>query len=263
MPYMDLDDVELYYTEHGSGAPVLLVHGMTCDVQDWIWQIPVLAQAHRVIAVDLRGHGRSSVPEGGYTPRGFARDLDAFLDRLDVGPVVAVGHSLGGLVVSTLAVEYPDRLRAVIPIDAPYGLSTSSGNRASDSVDRIAHGSSADVVIKLFEGFYTPSSPPYLRVLHEQRIRGMSPVVIGKTALGLYADPQILTLPDCEGYYQDRRCPVLSVGVREREWEDRLVAKDPLSATVFFEGAGHWLHQEQPERFNDLMLEWLAKIPLP
>src|ERR1700730_4546977 len=100
MPFAEIRDVRLFFTEHGRGdLTVLLVHGFTADSSDWIWQIPHLASAYRVIAVDLRGHGRSSAPPDGYGPVSLAEDLAGLIDYLGVGQVVAIGHSLGGLVV--------------------------------------------------------------------------------------------------------------------------------------------------------------------
>src|SRR5699024_7475189 len=98
MPYADIShDVSLFYTKHGEGGPpILLVHGWACDSDDWIWQIPDLAKRHTVYAVDLRGHGHSSVPREGYRGTDYANDLSRLIAALGCGPVVVVGHSLGG-----------------------------------------------------------------------------------------------------------------------------------------------------------------------
>jgi len=111
---MELDSVELFYTDDGRGeTTVLLVHGLGCDSDDWAWQLDPLRERYRVVAVDLRGHGRSSVPSSGYTPPDVAADLAVLLNRLEIGPVVVVGHSLGGVVATALAVEHPHRVSAV------------------------------------------------------------------------------------------------------------------------------------------------------
>src|SRR5438105_10159094 len=100
MAFAHVGDVELFFTDDragdGGGPPILFVHGFSCDSHDWSWQLPHFGARHRVIAVDIRGHGRSSAPEKGYEPRQFAADLAGLLDQLDTGPVVAIGHSLGG-----------------------------------------------------------------------------------------------------------------------------------------------------------------------
>ena len=123
MPFAELGEVSLFYTDAGAGdPPILFVHGYSCDSHDWSWQLPHFASTHRVIAVDLRGHGRSSVPEDGYDPSQYAADLAALLERQSVAPVVAIGHSLGGAIVSALAVEHAEMVRAVVVVDPAYLL---------------------------------------------------------------------------------------------------------------------------------------------
>ena len=121
MAFANLGEVELFYTDEGEGGPpMLFVHGFACDSHDWMWQLAHFERCHRVIAVDLRGHGRSSAPEGGYDSTTFADDIAALLRRLKCGPVVAIGHSLGGMIVSALAVEHPELVSAVVSIDPGY-----------------------------------------------------------------------------------------------------------------------------------------------
>src|SRR4051794_13245272 len=121
MPFADLDEVRLFYTDEGKGDPtVLFVHGYSCDSHDWSWQLPYFTERHRVIAVDIRGHGRSGVTPGGYTPTQFAADIAQLLTQLQTGPVVAIGHSLGGVIVSALAVEHPQLVSAVVSVDPGY-----------------------------------------------------------------------------------------------------------------------------------------------
>src|SRR3954466_9047353 len=125
MPYADVGgNIRLFYTDDGagSGPPLLLVHGWGTDSHQWSWHIDALAGKHRVIAVDLRGHGYSSVPDEGNTPREMAADLAALLDRLAIPEVIAIGHSMGGQVVSILAVEHPDKVRKLVALDPGYGI---------------------------------------------------------------------------------------------------------------------------------------------
>src|SRR5262249_5441102 len=113
----------LFYTEEGEGeTTVLLVHGWACESNDWIRQIPALVEAgHRVIVPDLRGHGGSAAA-GPASPFVHADDLAALVEQLGTGPVVAFGHSLGGVVTAALGVEHPDKVRALVQVDAGYGV---------------------------------------------------------------------------------------------------------------------------------------------
>jgi non-heme chloroperoxidase len=89
--------VELYYEDHGSGRPVLLIHGWPLSGRSWENQVPALIDAgHRVITYDRRGFGWSSQPWYGYDYDTFAADLRALLEHLDVRDVTLVGFSMGG-----------------------------------------------------------------------------------------------------------------------------------------------------------------------
>jgi peroxiredoxin len=89
-------DIDLYYEDHGTGQPVVLIHGYPLDGSSWEKQTAALLDAgHRVITYDRRGFGRSSKPTTGYDYDTFAADLATLLDTLDLHDVVLVGFSMG------------------------------------------------------------------------------------------------------------------------------------------------------------------------
>src|SRR5215203_1918053 len=88
--------IELYYEDHGSGSPVVLIHGWPLSGASWEKQTAALLEAgHRVIRYDRRGFGRSSKPAIGYDYDTFAADLDQLLSTLDLKAVALVGFSMG------------------------------------------------------------------------------------------------------------------------------------------------------------------------
>jgi non-heme chloroperoxidase len=101
MPYVNVGEensgaIELYYEDHGSGEPIVLIHGYPLSSRAWDRQVPVLLEAgHRVIAYDRRGFGKSSQPTTGYDYDTFASDLDFLMRRLDLFDATLVGHSMG------------------------------------------------------------------------------------------------------------------------------------------------------------------------
>ncbi len=101
MPYVRVGQensgpVELYYEDHGSGRPVVLIHGYPLSGRAWDRQVPaLLADGHRVITYDRRGFGKSSQPASGYDYDTFAADLSTLLEHLDLREAVLVGHSMG------------------------------------------------------------------------------------------------------------------------------------------------------------------------
>ena len=101
MPYLTVGEensgsIDLYYEDHGSGSPVVLIHGYPLSGRAWDKQVPVLLDAgRRVITYDRRGFGKSSQPGVGYDFDTFAADLAALMDELDLRDATLVGHSMG------------------------------------------------------------------------------------------------------------------------------------------------------------------------
>lgn len=126
------DGVRLHAEVFGpeDGYPVVLAHGITCALRVWAYQIADLAQDHRVIAFDHRGHGRSAIPtrRSGYSLDCLAGDVDAVLETtLKPGErAVIAGHSMGGIAISSWAERYPDRVSELV--DGAALINTTTGD---------------------------------------------------------------------------------------------------------------------------------------
>lgn len=120
--YADLPGgVRLHYLDSGpaSAPPVLLVHGFGDNGFSWDGWTKILAARHRVLVVDLPGHGLTEAPAGfAATPEGYAELLDVFLAKLGLAQAAVAGNSLGGAVAWTLALRHPDKVGALILVDA-------------------------------------------------------------------------------------------------------------------------------------------------
>jgi pimeloyl-ACP methyl ester carboxylesterase len=113
------DGVEIRYEVTGRGEPTLVfVHGWSCDRSYWRAQIEHFSRSHRVVAIDLGGHGESGVNRNAWTVSSFAEDVRAVVEALDIRSAVLVGHSMGGAVVAEVARRLPTRVVAVIPVDS-------------------------------------------------------------------------------------------------------------------------------------------------
>jgi len=121
MPYADVNGLHLYYEEHGEGPPLLLLHGglMTIELNFGI-ALPVLAERHRVIAVELQGHGRTGDVDRRPTFPDFAADVVALLDHLGIERADVVGFSLGGLTGYELVISHADRVRRAVLASADH-----------------------------------------------------------------------------------------------------------------------------------------------
>src|SRR5580700_8663724 len=120
--------IEVYYEDHGSGSPVVLIHGWPLSGASWEKQTAaLLAAGHQVITYDRRGFGRSSKPAVGYDYDTFAADLKAVIEHLDLNNLVLVGFSMGsGEVVRYLSAYGSERVRraALLGTIPPFVLKT-------------------------------------------------------------------------------------------------------------------------------------------
>lgn len=126
---LDLPDGDLQVAEHGSrdGSPIVLIHCYTCAMDWWDGMVPLLESGHRVITVDLLGHGGSEKPGDGYTPQNQAKVVAESLERLQVRGATVVGHSLGGSVVVALSEQKPELVARPVIIDMPPDNSYDDG----------------------------------------------------------------------------------------------------------------------------------------
>ena len=263
MAYATVGEVRLFFTDEGAGGPpILMVHGFSCDGHDWMWQIPHFAERHRVIVVDLRGHGRSSVPEGGYEPRQFAADIAGLLEQLDVGPVVAMGHSLGGAIVSALAIEHQALVSAVVSVDPGYLIPDELRPVVEAMAVALGSGDPVAGAQQFLSATYSPATPQALKTFHMRRIAGVPGPVLVATLGGLFVGPDSLGFQDTSVPYLRRRpCPVLAfyTDPDRAAFEAGLFA-DARSKSIAWAGSGHWLHQERPAEFNTVVDEWLTSL---
>jgi pimeloyl-ACP methyl ester carboxylesterase len=269
MAFADVGDVKLFYTDSGggddgvtSGPPILFCHGFSCDSHDWSWQLPHFERGHRVIAVDIRGHGRSSAPDKGYEPRQVAADLAGLLDQLGTGPVIAMGHSLGGVIVSALAVEHPALVAAVVCVDPGHLLPDEFRPVVLEMVSSLKSGDPIDGSQTFLSASYSPASPAALKTWHMRRIAGTPGHVLVQTLGGMFDGHDALgwraaSVP----YLQRRQCPVLALYTDpDRAAFEGTLFDDPRSKSYAWAGSGHWPHQERPEEFNHLVSGWLATL---
>jgi non-heme chloroperoxidase len=187
--------IELYYEDHGTGAPVVLIHGWPLSGAAWEKQTAaLLAAGHRVVTYDRRGFGRSSKTGVGYDYDTFAADLDAILAALDLRDVSLVGHSMGtGEITRYIGKHGTGRLRKVALIgtlgpylvkapDNPEGVDASvfDGIRDAIRADRPAY------LLEFLRQFYNHDVDGG-RLVSERVVEANWNVAVGASAIGTLA----------------------------------------------------------------------------
>ena len=270
------DGGESHLIENGDGPPLLLLHGASLSADVWSYQLRDLALSHRVIALALRGHGRSTAGVEGVTISAMAGDVAEVLAALDLENVVLAGHSMGGMVCLRVTRRHPDLLGtrigaiALIATSGGVGLPVPSWNRLAGAVSRVA-GAGA--------GIWRPGRPTmptgdagYLA----SRLgfgRQPRPAEVAATLRMLRAtEPQVSTklVGEVLGFeeraaFDDVEVPVVvAVGTSDHLtpplFARRLAAGFAHASLFEYDGAGHMLMYERREEIDDLLDALSARV---
>jgi pimeloyl-ACP methyl ester carboxylesterase len=262
MPTIEANGIVIYYEEQGTGPALLLIQGLTYATPMWHWQMVDLQKHCRVVAFDNRGSGKSSKPDEPYSIPLFAKDALALMDALKIERAAVLGISMGGLIAQEVALAYPGRVSHLILCATLYGGITATQptpetlaylmqyqEQVGDEISRleIAYGTAAgfserhpDRVSKLAE-FKRQTRPPKHAYFHQLM-----------SSVGYSSEDRLrtLTIPTLIlAGKQDRIIPPQN--------SERLHAIIPNSQIRVFEDAGHHLHIEEPEAFNQAVLDFV------
>ncbi|MFN0120265.1 MAG: alpha/beta fold hydrolase [Blastocatellia bacterium] len=254
--------VRMQYVEQGSvtGLPVVLLHGYTDSLHSFDPVAPYLPPSWHVFAITLRGHGDSSRPARGYTPRDFAADIAAFLDTRKIGRAVIVGHSMGGMIAQQFALDYPARTAALALV------ATMATLRGNESVREFWQSTIAPlrdpVDADMARGFqqstlHQPIPPAFLDLAVRESLKVPARVwrdtlaALMETdftgALGQIRAPALIIRGDRDTYFSRREQEALAAGIRG-------------ARLVVWPEAGHALHWEQPRRFADELIAFIQPL---
>lgn len=257
------------YVDVGSSdlPPVVLLHGFGGCWQNWLQTIPRVARERRVIAVDLPAFGGSSVPRDVLTPSYYARVVEALCEALELGRVVLVGNSLGGLVAAIVAGRFPERVDRLVLVAAVGGAHIA--RTALDAGPKIL---SLQTERLLRRTPLAPKEHPLTTLVHRPRELG-APLLraalqpgAGKPGLPLAAIGigwQGARHANLDGLLRRITAPTLLIWGRE----DRLVpvrtaqtfaARIDGAELVVLDDTGHVPQLERPREFNRLLLDFVT-----
>jgi (E)-2-((N-methylformamido)methylene)succinate hydrolase len=132
------------YSDEGSGPCILLIHGVGARLENWDYVATLLSTGFRVVRYDLRGHGGTSKVPGPYSLDMFAEDAVALLDHLGVARAHVAGHSLGGMIATTLAAKHPERVERLAVLSSAAGRSDEERKKVMERTALIASGIPGD-----------------------------------------------------------------------------------------------------------------------
>jgi pimeloyl-ACP methyl ester carboxylesterase len=242
--------VRLQYVEQGAagGVPVVLLHGFTDSWRSFEGVLAHLPRSVRALAVTQRGHGDASRPAHGYRLADFAADVAAFVEALDLGPVLVAGHCMGSHVARRFALDYPALARGLVLASSFYTLRGNPGvEELAAAVTRLRDPVDAGFVREFQESTLArPVAPEFLEMVVEESLKvparvwqvtlaGLLEAGTGGELARIQA-PTFLVWGD-----RDTTC--------SRRDQEQLAAAIPGAELIEYPGVGHALHWEEPARF--------------
>jgi pimeloyl-ACP methyl ester carboxylesterase len=267
-----VNETRVWYVEMGEGPPLVFVHGLSGCWQNWLENIPRFAANHRVVAVDLSGFGHSELPSEDISIPGYGRFMDAFLGQIGVERAALVGNSMGGFIAAETAISHPSRVEKLVLVSAAGGPTLRDRNNAMQS--RVMRGA------RLFAPIAAAAIARREHLIRRPRLRRMLllkvarhpdrlepelcyEVASGGGKPGFLDALQAILDYDFEHRLAEISCPTLIVWGRNDEivpvedaYEyERLI---PSARKVVFEDTGHVPMLERPDRFNELVEEFVS-----
>jgi esterase len=268
MQTLPVNGYDMAYLEVGDGPPLVCVHGTLGDFRSWSAVVGPLSKQRRVIAVSLRRFFPEHWDGVGddYKMAQHVADTIGFIEKLDPEPIDLMGHSRGGHISFRVAQQRPDLVRRLVLAepggepDASLDPAVGSGpsqraSRIAMSADKIAAGDIDGGLMIFFDTIEGDGAWGRLPAAPKQQLRDNATTLIGQ--VGENRKPY--SLADAESI----KTPTLFVGGAETKGSlpgvlRALAAHVPDSQTAMISGAGHWMFEQAPEKFCEIVLGFLT-----
>lgn len=266
---MELDsyNFRLWFVDEGSlrtghATPLVFVHGFPLNHEIWAPQLQALALKYRIIAPDLRGHGKTEAPSGPYTMEQMADDLQALLAARGCGPAVLIGHSMGGYIAFAFLRRYPHLVAGLGLICTRPGPDTPEGKTNRERLaQRVEKDGSVAVADTMFPKMLAPSTYVTQPELGDSIRRMMLATPVSGIAGALRG---MAVRADSTDLLPALKVPTVIITGADDQLippkESESMAKQISGATLhIISAAGHLPSVEKPAQFSQVLRDFLAK----
>lgn len=248
------DGVRLNYTSNGSGEVIVLVPGWTMPASIWAPQIEHLSKRYRVIAFDPRSQGDSAIAKSGHNMARRAQDIGELIEHLGVPRVVLAGWSLGVLeALSYVQAQGDARIAGLVLVDNSVGEDPAPKGGRGNFMARLRADRPAVMAKFVREMFSSTQPPAYLDALTAQALK--TPYKASVDLLSIKQSREFWRA----AVYGTARPVLYAVTPRLKGQAENLQRQRPATRSEVFEGAGHALFVDEPQRFNALLDEFLLE----
>ncbi|MBL8116116.1 MAG: alpha/beta fold hydrolase [Anaerolineae bacterium] len=251
--------VNLAFEEHGSGTPVLLLHGFPLNRRIWQEQVNGFSTSAHLILPDLRGHGASPAPEGAYSLDLMAQDVIQLLNRLDIPKAIWVGHSMGGYITMAAWRLAPERFSGMGLVATNHKADTPEAKaKRYETAEKVAaEGSKAALNPKLFH----PAAPP-----NAPYIQATESIMLNTQPTGIMGALQALaSRPDSSDTLKSVTVPTVVIGgegdqLFKPEIPQEMARLVPNAVLTMIDAAGHMPMMETPSALNHALVELINQL---
>ena len=261
MPRISIGDCALYYERHGMGFPVLFVSGLGGFASFWQDQVAAFAKRFEVVTFDHRGFGESDPSRIGYTVERMAADVVGLMDALGIKRGHVVGHSTGGAIAQTIAIEHPNRLASVV-LSATWTKTDAYFRRLFGLRKEVLQRLGASVYVQASTLFLYPSwwiarNNERLRQTEAQNLAAFAPAEI------VAARIDAMLAFDRTSELGRIKAPTLVIGAEDdivtpAYYAEELARLIPGAEIKLFPRGGHFLNQVRSREFNNAVLPFLV-----
>jgi pimeloyl-ACP methyl ester carboxylesterase len=259
-----ISGISLGYTNEGHNVPLLFVHGFPLSRGAWQKQIDALRSSYRVIAPDLRGFGESEAGTGAVSMEQYAEDVCELLQQLKTGPVVLIGHSMGGYVSFAFLRRYPHLIRGLVLVGTKAGKDTPEGAAGRRATAEKVQAKGVEVVIEAMVPKML-AADNHDEAMAKQVRDLMTP---SKSAGIVGALLGMAERPDATAELAGVSVPTLVITGADDTLipateSEKLAQTIPGSQLNIIPHAGHLVAFEQADKFNHVLDEWLDRAAFP
>jgi aminoacrylate hydrolase len=268
MPFLHLDDTDLYYEVHGEGPAFLFLSQTATPGGVWKpFQVPEFSRDHQVIIYDQRGTGRSSTGSGDFSTKRLCEDAAALLNHLGAADAILCGHSNGGRVAQLLTLDHPRSVKALILASAG-GTHKSKGIPIRMCLELVEKGYARYVREHSIEvGFtqeFIKAHPTEVNSIVDMLMTDLTPLeaflghVIGRQEYDAAARLSDIRVPTLVMVGEDEDHGS-SHGITHKQFAERLAAAIPGAEFVMIGGHGHYYPYADPEQTHRIMRDFLTR----
>ena len=249
------DNTPIVYQEAGSGEQVLVfVHCWGCDKSYWEGQLKYFSDKYSVIAIDLAGHGESGLDRKEWSVENYGKDVKAVVEKGNLNDVILIGHSMGGPVVLSAALQLDDKVKALIAIDM------------FQDIERVFSKEDFDAFYKQFEDDFSATTKNYISTIFGDKADSN---LVKSVSEDIASEPKDIALASFIGlsnFKEAEEFDKIDIPVR-------LLISDKFPTNVesakkhikdfdlkIMKGVGHFLMLEKPDEFNKLLEEIINEL---